>query len=79
MSLKLSYAAVDALDLFGDVAQPLDDRVGVDVAQDGVVAGLTFGLTDQVLPARVRREQVPLLPPTTTTTTTTTTTISLVH
>jgi hypothetical protein len=50
------------LDFFGDLAEALDDRVGVNVAQQGVIPGLTFGLCHQVLPRGVAGKQVPLLP-----------------
>lgn len=57
-----TYTSVDALDFFGDLAKALDDRVGVNVAQQGVISGLTFGLRHQVLPRGVAGKQVPLLP-----------------
>ena len=57
------YSSIDALNLVGDLVEPLDDCVGVDIAESGVILGLTLRLCHQMLPGGVAGKQVPLLSP----------------
>lgn len=56
-------APVDTLDVLHDLVQTGDEVGAVDLGQGSVIPAQGLGLVDQLLPARVRREERPLFPP----------------
>uniref|UniRef100_A0A6B0TXA3 Putative secreted protein n=1 Tax=Ixodes ricinus TaxID=34613 RepID=A0A6B0TXA3_IXORI len=63
LSPNATALAVDALDVLEQVGELGHQGGGVHLPEGGVVPALAAGARHQLLPAAVRREQVPLLAP----------------